>query len=93
METAKPAAKAAAKATAIVKKVVKEAKPAVKAWSCADDGNAHSWEHEGERYARNFTNDVWHCEANGDVATWAGTYLPAEDRIDETAAEPLYEDA
>ena len=62
------------------------------AWSCKDDGNAHSWEHEGKFYARNFTNDVWNCEANGNVTTWAGIYLLAEDRIDETAAEPLYTD-
>ena len=88
-ETAKPAAKA----TAIVKKIVKaDAKPAVKAWSCEDDGNAHSWEHQGTHYARNFTNDVWNRNADGEVTTWAGAYLPAEDRIDETAAEPLYED-
>jgi hypothetical protein len=81
-ETAKPA-----KAT-IVKKVVK----AVKAWSCEDDGNAHSWEHEGKLYARNFTNDVWNRDADGNVTTWAGAYLPAEDRIDETAEEPMYAD-
>jgi hypothetical protein len=68
------------------------AKPAVKAWSCADDGNAHSWEHKGKLYARNFTNDVWNRDADGNVTTWAGAYLPSEDRIDETAAEPLYED-
>jgi hypothetical protein len=77
-----------------VKALVKAetAKPAVKAWSCADDGNAHSWEHKGKLYARNFTNDVWNRNADGEVTTWAGAYLPAEDRIDETAAEPLYED-
>jgi hypothetical protein len=77
-----------------VKALVKAeaAKPVVKAWSCADDGNAHSWEHKGKLYARNFTNDVWNRDADGEVTTWAGAYLPAEDRIDETAAEPLYED-
>lgn len=69
-----------------------DAKPVVKAWSCKDDGNAHAWEHQGKLYARNFTNDVWHRKANGVVTTWAGVYLPAEDRIDETAAEPLYAD-
>lgn len=78
----------------IVKALVKAetAKPAVKAWSCADDGNAHAWEHEGKLYARNFTNDVWNRDADGEVTTWAGVYLPADNRIDETAAEPLYED-
>ncbi len=78
------------KAPAAVKKTV--VKAAVKAWSCADDGNAHAWEHEGKLYARNFTNDVWHRTAEGEVTAWAGVYLPAEDRIDTTAAEPAYED-
>lgn len=93
-ETAKPVVKA--KAATIVKAVVKAetAKPvaAVAAWSCEDDGNAHSWPHEGKLYARNFTNDVWECDAAGNVMKWAGAYLPAEDRIDETVAEPLYAD-
>jgi hypothetical protein len=89
----KAAAKAPAKAAAktIVKAVVKAA-PAVKAWSCADDGNAHSWEHEGKLYARNYTNDVWECDAAGNVVKWAGAYLPAEGRIDETVPEPTYAD-
>ena len=65
---------------------------AVKAWSCPDDGNAHAWEHEGKLYARNFTNDVWNRNADGNVTTWAGAYLPAEDRIDETVPEPIYAD-
>jgi hypothetical protein len=81
--------KAAAKT--IVKAVVKAA-PAVKAWSCEDDGNAHSWPHEGKLYARNFTNDVWECDAAGNVVKWAGAYLPAENRIDETVPEPTYAD-
>jgi hypothetical protein len=74
-----------------VKAVVKAA-PAVKAWSCEDDGNAHSWPHEGKLYARNFTNDVWECDAAGNVVKWAGAYLPAENRIDETVPEPTYAD-
>jgi hypothetical protein len=87
---AKPAAKAAAKT--IVKAVVKAAAPAVKAWSCADDGNAHSFPHEGKLYARNFTNDVWECDSAGNVVKWAGGWLPAENRIDETVPEPTYAD-
>jgi hypothetical protein len=86
---ASPVVKPAVKATAIVKKMIVKA---VKAWSCPDDGNAHAWEHNGKLYARNFTNDVWNRKANGSVTTWAGVYLPMEDRIDETAVEPLYED-
>jgi hypothetical protein len=90
---AKAVAKAApVKAAKTIVKAVVKAAPAVKAWSCADDGNAHSWTHEGKLYARNFTNDVWNRDADGEVTTWAGVYLPAEDRIDETVAEPLYED-
>ena len=82
-----------AKAATIVKAVVKAAPvAAVKAWSCEDDGNAHSWPYNGKIYARNFTNDVWECDAAGNVTTWAGAYLPAEDRIDETVEEPTYAD-
>jgi hypothetical protein len=84
-----PVAKAAP-VKAVVKALVKA--PAVKAWSCEDDGNAHAWEHEGKLYARNFTGDVWNRKANGEVTTWAGVYLPAENRIDETAEEPIYAD-
>jgi hypothetical protein len=85
-----------AAASQVVKPAVKAetAKPVVKAWSCPDDGNAHAWKHKGKLYARNFTNDVWNCERRGSGwwMTWAGVYLPEEDRIDETAAEPLYKD-
>jgi hypothetical protein len=88
---AKPAAKAAAKT--VVKAVVKAAPAAaVKAWSCEDDGNAHSFPHEGKLYARNFTNDVWECDAAGNVVKWAGAWLPAENRIDKTVPEPIYAD-
>lgn len=90
-EAASASVPAKAKAATIVKAVVKAA-PAVKAWSCEDDGNAHSWPHNGKIYARNFTNDVWECDAAGNVVKWAGVYLLAEDRIDETAPEPAYAD-
>ena len=84
------------KAAAPVKAVVKAAPvapvAAVKAWSCEDDGNAHSWPYNGKIYARNFTNDVWECDAAGNVVKWAGVYLLSEDRIDETAPEPAYAD-
>ena len=84
--------KATAKAT-VVKALVKAAPAAaVAAWSCEDDGNAHSWPHEGKLYARNFTNDVWECDEAGNVVKWAGAYLPAEGRIDETVEEPTYAD-
>ena len=77
----------------VVKALVKAAPAAaVAAWSCEDDGNAHSWPHEGKLYARNFTNDVWECDEAGNVVKWAGAYLPAEGRIDETVEEPTYAD-
>ena len=84
--------KAVVKAATIVKAAPVAPVAAVKAWSCEDDGNAHSWPYNGKLYARNFTNDVWECDAAGNVTTWAGAYLPAEDRIDETAPEPTYAD-
>ena len=96
--------KAAVKVTKPAAKVIKPAaKPAAKpadkpvtkpvvAWSCEDDGNFKKWVHNGVIYVRNFEGQVWNIDNNGDLTTWAGIYLPAEDRIDETAEEPIFDE-
>lgn len=87
---AKAAKAETAKAETAKAKTAKPMKPKAKAWSCPDDGCAHRWEHEGTVYARNFHDEVWECDEDGDVTKWAGVYLIAEDRIDRTAEEPVY---
>ena len=58
-----------------------------------NDGYVYAWMHKGKLYARNYMNEVWNCNADGSiVTTWMGLYLPADDRIDETAEEPIYID-
>lgn len=74
-----------------------KAKPApapVKAeeWSCPEDGMVHPWAYKGKNYLRNSDNEVWLKAADGSCGEWQGKYIPAEDRIDDSAAEPDFED-
>lgn len=46
------------------------------------------FEHDGKTYLKNSDNLCWLMDAEGNQ-TWAGAYLPEEDRIDETVEEPL----
>ena len=46
------------------------------------------FEHDGKTYLKNGDNLCWLVDAEGNQ-TWAGAYLPDEDRIDETVEEPL----
>ena len=61
-------------------------------------GTCTHWVYKGIHYMRNEYNDVWECECSkykcGEawMGKWIGIYLPGEDRIDTTVAEPDYED-
>ncbi len=46
------------------------------------------FEHNGKTYLKNGDNLCWLVDADGNQ-TWAGAYLPDEDRIDETVEEPM----
>lgn len=46
------------------------------------------FEHDGKTYLKNSDNLCWLVDAEGNQ-TWAGAYLPDEDRIDETVEEPM----
>ena len=89
----KPVAKPAAKvATPAVKPVTKVVKAAVKVWSCPNDENVHHWPWKGKDLMRNFQNEVWTRGADGEIETWQGMYIPEEDRIDDSVAEPVFAD-
>ena len=92
---AKVPAAASAAAASVVKVAVK--KPVAAAakkeeWSCPSDGMVHPWPYKGKQYLRNSDNEVWLKGADGGCGEWQGVYLPAEDRIDDSVAEPVFED-
>ena len=91
----KPAAVAAVAAVAPVKKA--PVKAIVKAvpkteWTCPNDGMIHPWPYKGKTYLRNFENELWLRGVDGQCGEWQGVYLPAEDRIDDSVAEPEFEE-
>ena len=66
----------------------KPAAPAVPAWSCADDGNAHEWTFKGTKYLRNYEGEVWLDTVSGEMGKWCGVYRTEGDFIDESVADP-----
>ena len=85
------AAAAAAPVKAPVKKAAVAA-PKKEEWSCPADGMVHPWPYKGKTYLRNSDNEVWLRGADGGCGEWQGVYLPAEDRIDDSVSEPVFED-
>ena len=85
------AAPAAAPAAVGVKPGPKK-KAAEPEWACPADGNVYPWTYKGTNYLRNSENQVWLAEADGGCGDWAGLYLKAEDRIDDSAADPYADD-
>jgi hypothetical protein len=89
------AAPVRAAATAAVKAPVKKAVVAAakkEEWSCPADGMVHPWSFKGKQYLRNSDGEVWLRGADGGCGEWQGMYLAAEDRIDDSVAEPVFED-
>ena len=94
----KEPAKAAAKAVTPVKVAAPVKAPAApqkkkveEVWSCEDDGCVAPWSYKGKKYMRDFGNNVW-LNTNNLPGDWCGVYIPSEDRIDDSAEEPLLED-
>ena len=88
---------ASAAVAAPVKAPVKKAPVAAVApkkeeWSCPADGMVHPWPYKGKQYLRNADGEVWLKGADGGCGEWQGVYLAAEGRIDDSVAEPLFED-
>ena len=82
---AKPVAKAVAKPAAAKK-------PAAESWSCPADGMVHPWPYKGKQYLRNSDNEVWLKGTDGGCGEWQGIFRPTEDRIDDSVAEPVFDD-
>ena len=68
------------------------AKPLAKEWTCPADDMVHPWPYNGKNYLRNSDNEVWARGTDGGCGEWQGIYLPSEDRIDDSVAEPEFED-
>jgi len=100
MEVVKPAAAPQAPAVKPVEETPQKKKETVvpaapkkakkEEWTCENDGNVHPWEFKGKKYARNFDNQVWMVDSNGEVNGWAGVFDGK--KIDASAAEPVYMD-
>jgi hypothetical protein len=93
--TATAAGGAGAASAPAVKAPVKKAvvaAPKKEEWSCPADGMVHPWPYKGKQYLRNSDNEVWLRGADGGCGEWQGVYLPAEDRIDDSVPEPVFED-
>ena len=69
-----------------------KAKKAVEEWSCPSDGMVHPWAYKGKQYLRNSDNEVWAKAADGSMGAWQGLYVSGEDRIDDSAEEPVFDD-
>ena len=84
------------KATAVPVKAAAAKKPAAapakEEWSCPADGMVHPWPYKGKTYLRNSDNEVWLKGADGGCGEWQGIYRPAEDRIDDSVPEPVFDD-
>ena len=80
---------------AAVKAPVKKAAvaaPKKEEWTCPADGMVHPWPYKGKQYLRNSDNEVWLRGADGGCGEWQGVYLPAEERIDDSVPEPVFDD-
>jgi len=84
------------KATVPVKATAAKAaaakKPAAESWSPPADGMVHPWSYKGKQYLRNSDNEVWLKGEDGACGEWQGMFKPAEDRIDDSVAEPVFDD-
>ena len=85
-------AKAEAPAAPVGVKPKKATPKPAEEWSCPADGNVYPWSYKGKKFLRNSENQVWEAEADGGCGEWAGVFIPAEDRIDESAADPFAEE-
>ena len=91
----KPVATPAVKATTAVKTPVKKAPvaaPKKEEWTCPSDGMVHPWPYKGKQYLRNSDNEVWLKAVDGGCGQWQGIYSPVDDIIDDSIAEPIFDE-
>lgn len=81
----------AASASAAAAAVAAKKRPTVvkkDEWVAPEEGCVATWSYKGKKYLRNSYNEVWLKAADGGFGLWQGVYLPAEDKIDDSAEEP-----
>lgn len=62
-------------------------------WVCpTQDGAVYPWTWNGTEYMRNCHNQVWLKDEEGGIGDWQGVYLPAENKIDDSAEEPSFDE-
>lgn len=69
----------------------KKTKPVAKV-DIPNDGMVHPWTYKGKKYLRNADGETWTVGADGGVGEWVGMYDSKTDKLDTTAAEPVFED-
>jgi membrane protein involved in colicin uptake len=72
-----------------------KAKPAVakkEEWTCENDGMLHDFPFKGKEYLRNYDNEVFAKTEEGERGAWCGIFVVAENRIDDSVAEPEFVD-
>ena len=88
-DSASQTSKASAPTAAAVTKKRTVAAPKKEEWvPPPEDGTAKAWSYKGKKYLRNSFDEVWLEAADGGFGVWQGIYLPAEDKIDDSAEEP-----
>ena len=60
-------------------------------WKCDNDGLLHKWSFKGQEYLRNYDNEVFRPNEDGEQGEWCGVFLPSENRIDDSVEEPVFE--
>jgi hypothetical protein len=75
-----------------LKKKLVAATAASSVWTCPADGNVYPWPYKGKTYLRNHDNEVWERSESGALGAWCGVFVVAEDRIDDSAAAPEFEE-
>ena len=61
-------------------------------WVAPEESEVKAWSFKGKSYFRNSDNELWAKAADGGLGEWAGLYLPAEGRIDDTVEEPSFDE-
>jgi len=75
------------KAPAAPKKVAKPEE-----WTCENDGLLHDWSFKGQKYLRNYDNEVFRQTEDGQMGEWCGIFLKGENRIDDSVEAPEFDD-
>jgi len=57
-----------------------------------NDGMVHPWTYKAKKYLRNADGETWTVGADGGVGEWIGLYDAATNKLNTSAAAPVFED-